>query len=91
MARRPDADVLQLDGSINPSNSGGPVIDPESSEVLAYVVRAQTGLMEGFDVLIDIFAANVEVLSQTRASMSIGGVDPSRGYEPRWPRRAGLH
>ena len=76
--RSGDADVFQLDGSINPSNSGGPVIDPESSEVLAYVVRAQTGLMQDFDVLIENLTANVEVLSQPRTSMSIGGVDPVR-------------
>jgi S1-C subfamily serine protease len=71
------SDVLQLDGSANPSNSGGPVIDPESLRLVGWVVRAQTGLEKDFDALIKQLHENVQVLSQQRgARMTIGGLDP---------------
>lgn len=73
------AQVLQLDASVNPSNSGGPVIEPDSLSVVGYVTRAQTGLTADFDQLIQAFRDNVEALQGQQASISIGGVDPVQG------------
>jgi hypothetical protein len=63
----------------NPSNSGGPVIDPESRELVGWVVRAHTGLDTDFDDLIQQLSKNVEQLANPGARMSIGGVDPVQG------------
>lgn len=38
------ADVLRLDGSINPSNSGGPLVRISDGKVIGIVVRRETGL-----------------------------------------------
>lgn len=75
--RSRDTRVLQLDGSVNPSNSGGPVIDIETGDVLAYITRAQTGLLNDFDSLVQTLEQNVAVLSQERSGqVIIGGIDP---------------
>ena len=69
--------VLQLDGSVNPSNSGGPVLDTNTGDVVAYVTRAQTGLMTDFDALVEALEGNVSALSQQRSGqVIIAGIDP---------------
>jgi len=73
--------VLQLDGSVNPSNSGGPVIDVPSGRVIAIVTRAQTGLSGDFDDLIDAFSKNVAALENRTAIVQIGGIDPVHGLK----------
>ena len=67
---------LQLDASINHGNSGGPVVLPETGEVIGIVTRKATGLTRQFDQLIASFETNIQGLSQQRTSMSIGGVNP---------------
>lgn len=75
--RSRDTRVLQLDGSVNPSNSGGPVIDTDTGDVVAYVTRAQTGLLTDFDALVEALEGNVATLSQQRSGqVIIAGIDP---------------
>ena len=75
------AEVLQLDASVNPSNSGGPVVNATTGEVIGYVTRAQTGLLRDFDNLIAALESNVTALSApVGASISIGGLDPRQAF-----------
>jgi len=79
--KRGGTQVLQLDASVNPSNSGGCVIDPETLSVVAYVTRAQAGLTADFRDLLRAFQQNIVELSKSRASMSVGGIDPVKGLK----------
>ena len=77
---RQSATIIQIDGGVNGGNSGGPLVDLKSGHVIGIVTRAVTGIIEReFDNLITTLRNNQEILSQTRASMSIGGVDPVAG------------
>lgn len=67
---------LQVDGSVNSGNSGGPLLSAESGEVIGIVTRRATGLTAQFDQLIASFAENIEVLKAVQGGMSLGGVDP---------------
>lgn len=67
-------EVIQLDASVNPSNSGGPLIDPTTGLVLGIVTRKGTGLTRAFDELERILTQNI-----TRFSAMI----PHEAREPR--------
>lgn len=69
-------DYIQLDGSVNQGNSGGPLLDPSTDEVIGIVTRKATGLTEKFDRLFESFNQNIEALEGAQAAMRIGGVDP---------------
>ncbi len=43
--------VIQIDASVNPSNSGGPVFDPANGEVFGIVTRKATGLTRAFEAV----------------------------------------
>lgn len=67
---------LQIDGSINRGNSGGPLFHPASGKAIAIVTRTELGLERDFDQLVEAIGKNVQGLSRQRASMTIGGIDP---------------
>lgn len=72
--------IIQIDGSVNGGNSGGPLIDLISKNVVGVVTRARKGFVEQeFDNLIQILAKNQEILSNSKAVMRVGGVDPIDG------------
>jgi hypothetical protein len=72
--------VIQIDGSVNGGNSGGPLIELTNGGVVGIVTRAEVGfLADQFDQLIQALTQNVEVLKQTQGVLSIGGIDPVRG------------
>jgi S1-C subfamily serine protease len=78
------ADVLLLDASVNPSNSGGPLLDPTTRRVLGIVTRRHTGISNQFDVLISSINESIAALQATRAGgggVSIMGIDPIQGFE----------
>lgn len=66
-------DVIQLDASVNPSNSGGPLIDPEG-RVIGIITRKGTGLSAAFDKLERILRENVSRLE---------GIIPAEARRPR--------
>jgi len=73
-------DIIQIDGSVNGGNSGGPLIDLKSRQVVGIVTRAVTGIVEQeFDNLISALAQNVEVLGNTKTVIQVGGIDPIQG------------
>ncbi|MDB5163096.1 MAG: hypothetical protein JWN28_704 [Candidatus Saccharibacteria bacterium] len=68
--------TLQLDASVNNGNSGGPLIDIKTKELIGVVTKKRTGLFSEFDDLIKSYDNNIKVMSSVKANMSIGGIDP---------------
>ena len=70
---------LQLHVSVNQGNSGGPLIDPKTTEVIGIVTRKMTGLTKQFDKLLESFRENIRVLEQASKKggmVKISGIDP---------------
>lgn len=74
------ATMLKLDMSVNPSNSGGPLLLQDTGEVLGVIARKATGLTTAFDQLLKSFDDNIALLQARTAggSIAIMGVDPIR-------------
>ncbi len=72
------ATMLKLDMSVNPSNSGGPLLLRDTGEVLGVIARKATGLTTAFDQLLKSFDDNIALLQSrsTGGSVAIMGVDP---------------
>lgn len=70
--------ILQIDGSVNGGNSGGPLLTIESGRVAGIVTRKETGLGKQFRELIKSFKSNQELLQQLkdRGTVSFFGLDP---------------
>lgn len=69
--------VLRIDGSVNRGNSGGPVIDLATGQVIALIARAETGfVMQHFRELQEALASNIQLLEKTQAVIQVGGIDP---------------
>jgi len=73
------ANIIQVDASVNPSNSGGPLIDPETSEVIGIITRKATGLTKTFAELRSVIKKNIEYLSTKGGIILLGGFDPING------------
>lgn len=78
-------EIIQIDGSVNSGNSGGPLIDLKTGKVAGIITRAETGLLrEQFDRLLQALKDNQRILQRQQQSgvrMSIGGIDPIRAIE----------
>ncbi len=69
--------AIQVDGSVNGGNSGGPLINMTDGRVVGIITRSQTGLLvEQFDELIRTLRANQEVCNNARGGLAIGGINP---------------
>lgn len=53
------AQIIQLDASVNASNSGGPLIDQNTGDVFGIVTRKATGLTKGFQTLRETLQQNI--------------------------------
>jgi len=74
--------VLQIDGSVNGGNSGGPLVDIKTGKVAGIITRAVTGLIEEqFKYLLDALQQNRKMLNNAKSLMSIGGIDPIEGIK----------
>ena len=69
---------MQVDASVNQGNSGGPLINIETKQVVGIVTRKHTGLTEAFDELLKSYDGNIQVLERSLAmgGMSVCGVNP---------------
>lgn len=75
-----NVDIVQIDASVNVSNSGGPLIDPETSEVIGIITRKSTGLTKSFEEFRSLITNNIELLGQnSEISISWGNFDPIQG------------
>lgn len=74
---------LQLDASVNQSHSGGPLVNPNSSEVIGIVTRKATGLTRQFDELLKSFDHNIKALEQASKGgrVQMFGIDPIDGMK----------
>ena len=73
-----DIEKIQIDASVNPGNSGGPLFEIKNGKVVGIMTRSITGLTKEFDRLIKSFAKNIEVLKAARqnAMVKLAGIDP---------------
>lgn len=73
-----DVKYLQLHVSVNQGNSGGPLIDPKTTEVIGIVTRKMTGLTRQFDELLKSFSRNIRILEQASKGgrVQMFGIDP---------------
>jgi len=73
-------EIIQIDGSVNSGNSGGPLIDLKTGKVAGIITRAETGLLrEQFNRLLQALKDNQSILQrqqQSGARISIAGIDP---------------
>lgn len=70
-------EIIQIDGSVNGGNSGGPLLDLKTGMVAGIVTRAVTGIIENeFKNLIAALRQNQEVCKKMPSIMKVGGVDP---------------
>jgi len=68
---------IQIDGSVNNGNSGGPLINIADGKVIGLVTRKATGLMKDFDDLDKVLQSNIELLNKSSGGVVlISGIDP---------------
>lgn len=73
--------TVQLDASINASNSGGPLIDPYTKKVLGIITRKETSLSKDFENLIKILRDNILSLSNSDGgSVTLMGIDIRQAF-----------
>lgn len=70
------ATMLKLDMSVNPSNSGGPLVSMLDGKVVGIVARKATGLTQLFQDLMRSFESNITILRSVRGSMTLSGINP---------------
>lgn len=74
---RNGVEIIQIDGSVNGGNSGGPLLDLETGKVAGIVTRAVTGLIEEqFSRLIEALRQNQVACQRAQNIMKIGNIDP---------------
>ena len=70
--------IIQIDASVNASNSGGPLIIPETGEVVGVITRKATGLTRMLDELKTSLISNLQNVQGVRAGgmqVIYGGID----------------
>jgi S1-C subfamily serine protease len=67
---------IQIDGSVNHGNSGGPLIDIADGKVLGIVTRKATGLTKDFESLDTVLQSNIKLLNQNAGNVFLSGIDP---------------
>lgn len=70
------ATMLKLDMSINPSNSGGPLVRLSDGAVVGVVARKATGLTRAFEELMGSYDLNIAALEGAVGMLGLGAVDP---------------
>jgi S1-C subfamily serine protease len=67
---------FQFDGLSCHGNSGGPIIDPETMQVIGIVSRRNTPAARSYKQLVDIITANLDELKRVEGLIRFGDVDP---------------
>lgn len=67
---------IQLNASVNGGNSGGPLIEIETQEVIGIITLKKTGFSDNFKKLNESFKSNIEILEKNGgATISVSGID----------------
>ena len=79
--RHGQVDVIQVDGSVDGGNSGGPLVELIQGGVVGIVTRAEVGfLADQFDQLIGALRRNIKLLQPyPRVGAVIAGMDFREG------------
>jgi len=67
---------IQIDGLTSFGNSGSPVIDPNTMEVIAIVSRRNTPAAKAYQQLQEIIASNLDELRKIEGSVKLVDIDP---------------
>lgn len=67
---------ILLDASVNQGNSGGPLIEIDSQEVVGIITLKKTGLSEKFTKLENSFKYNIKLLENKSKEIEFFGIDP---------------
>lgn len=73
--------ILQVDASVNASNSGGPLLSSATGKVIGIVTRKATGLMNDFALFERAIFENIRQIQAMPRGASIMGVDPTAALE----------
>ncbi|MBD2690531.1 S1 family peptidase [Anabaena catenula] len=60
--------IIQVDASVNRSNSGSPLIDPITHKVIGIITRKETGLGKNFSSFYSVVKNNIDFLDSARLS-----------------------
>ncbi len=71
-----DLRYLQFDGSIISGNSGSPLIDLETQQVLGVIGYKLDRRNKAHEQMIDIIRSNIDMLENAQGELDIKGVDP---------------
>ncbi|MDD2278687.1 MAG: serine protease, partial [Bacteroidales bacterium] len=75
-ANREGVRFIQYDGLLNYGNSGSPLIDTQTFEVVGIVSRRSTPLANAYNQLMGIITDNLTELKKVEASVKFGDIDP---------------
>ena len=67
---------LQYDGQVSYGNSGAPLIDPNTLEVIGIVTRRNTPAAKAYNQLMEITSTNLAELRKVESSVKFGDIDP---------------
>ena len=78
-----NVDIIQVDASVNSSNSGGPLIHPKTGDVLGIITRKATGLTNMFAQLRATLNDNIRQIQQAQQAggISLMGINPLQAIE----------
>lgn len=67
---------IQFDGQVSYGNSGAPLIDPVTLEVIGIVTRRNTPAAKAYNQLMEITKTNLAELRRVESSVKFGDIDP---------------
>lgn len=74
--------TIQIDGSVNGGNSGGPLLDLKTGKVAGIITKANVGfLVEEFDNLIEALQQNQKLFEDREDMVALGGVDLMKAFK----------
>ena len=73
--------MIQIDGSVNKGNSGGPLLDIGSGKVVGLITRAESGFLEkAFNELRESFDRNIEFVKSHPIGIRVGNFDMQEAF-----------
>jgi S1-C subfamily serine protease len=67
---------IQFDGHVSYGNSGAPLIDPITHEVVGIITRRNSPTAKAYNQLMEIITSNLNELRKVESSIKFGEIDP---------------